>query len=368
MAVLGLLAGGLIAACVLPQLVAALRASDVSGVSVTGSTYAAASCAGWTLYATEVGLVEVAWSSAIGATLWGTIAVVVTVRAGRPPSSWVGLWAGSIVVCATVIGPDGLGMLLLLEAVTNTVPHALRARRQAAGVSPQAFLTMGAGAACWAVYGLGTGDAPLAVSSAVKTAMCVTIVGLLRPRRRAVRGASPRLDTRPSRAAPNRVRPGGCHRAPDGRPPGAVRQARRPMAPAAVPVVRRIDRAYRRRNGLWRGAGWRYSMRWKPRVVVARTCNGPADVTSSPSRCRYPANVSATPPPRASAYQVAAHLLLGGGRRTSSISWPSSSYKTSQKGWGRGSAAPNTHGVSIEATSCWTSPTTHSRWPQPFSS
>jgi uncharacterized protein with PQ loop repeat len=188
MAVLGLLAGGLITACVLPQLVAALRASDVSGVSVTGSTYAATSCAGWTLYATEVGLVEAAWSSAIGATLWSTIAVVVTVRAGRPPSAWVGLWAGSIVISASVIGTDGLGILLLFEAVTNTVPQALRVRRQTAGVSPPAFLAMGTGAACWAVYGLGTGNAPLAVSSAIKTATSVTIVGLLRPHRRPTPG------------------------------------------------------------------------------------------------------------------------------------------------------------------------------------
>lgn len=183
MAVLGMLAGGLVTACVLPQLVAALRVSDVSGVSVTGSAYAAASCAGWTLYAAEVGLVEAAWSSALGALLWGAIAVVVAVRAGRPPSSWVGLWAGSIIVTSAAIGTDGLGLLLLLEAATNTVPQAMRARRRVAGVSPSAFITMGIGAACWAVYGLGTGDAPLAVSSAIKAAMCVTIVELLRPHR-----------------------------------------------------------------------------------------------------------------------------------------------------------------------------------------
>jgi uncharacterized protein with PQ loop repeat len=132
MVVLGLLAGGLITACVLPQLMAALRASDLSGVSVTGAAFAAASCAGWTLYATAVGLVEVAWSSAIGAMLWATIAVVVTVRTARPPSPWVGLWAGSIAISPTIIGTAGLGKLLLLEAATNTVPQALRARRQAA--------------------------------------------------------------------------------------------------------------------------------------------------------------------------------------------------------------------------------------------
>ena len=198
MAVLGLLAGSLITACVLPQLVAALRTSDVSGVSVTGSTYAATSCAGWTLYAAHVGLVEVAWSSALGTLLWATIAVVVAVRTARPPSPWIGVWAGSIVISPTIFGTGGLGMLLLLEAGTNTVPQALRARRQAAGVSPPAFFTMGIGAACWTAYGLRTGDGPLAASSATKTAMCVTIVRLLRPCRRPTVGRwLPRRDRRP---------------------------------------------------------------------------------------------------------------------------------------------------------------------------
>jgi uncharacterized protein with PQ loop repeat len=179
---LGMLAATLVTACVVPQLVAVLRSTELGGVSVTGAMYATTSCVGWTLYAANAGLVEAAWSSAIGAALWGSISIVAGLRERRGPSPWVGVWAASIAGSAAGVGSDGLGLLLLLEAMVNTVPQALRARRDAAGVSPLTFLMMGAGASCWAVYGVTSGNAPLVASSAVKTVVCITIVGLLEAR------------------------------------------------------------------------------------------------------------------------------------------------------------------------------------------
>lgn len=80
MVVLGVVAALLVTACVVPQLVVVLRSTTVEGVSVTGSTSAATSCAGWTLYAANVGLAEATWSSGLGATLWGTIAIIAATR------------------------------------------------------------------------------------------------------------------------------------------------------------------------------------------------------------------------------------------------------------------------------------------------
>ena len=60
MATVGVLAAALVTLCVVPQLVAALRSTEIRGVSVTASAFAATSCAGWPLCATGAGLVEAA--------------------------------------------------------------------------------------------------------------------------------------------------------------------------------------------------------------------------------------------------------------------------------------------------------------------
>ena len=181
MSVVGVLAAILVTACVVPQVVTVLRSSEIAGVSVTGASFAAISCGGWTLYAVRDGLVEVAWSSGIGATLWLTIAVVVASRDRRPPSLWAAVWVALLLGATATLENDRLGMLLLSEAVTNTVPQAVRARRSdGTGVSKVTFVLMGLGAVGWLVYGVGRGDVPLAVSSAVRSTVCVTIVALVR--------------------------------------------------------------------------------------------------------------------------------------------------------------------------------------------
>lgn len=212
MAVLGVVAATLVTACVVPQLVTVLRTTDVRGVSLTGSAAATVSCAGWTCYATRAGLLEAAWSSGIGAVLWGTITVVVVVADRRRPSPWVAAWAASVLACVALAGPGVLGGLLLLEAVANTVPQALRARRVSRGVSLLTYLTMGAGAACWTLYGLATGDAPLTVASAVKLAVCATIVGYLQQHGRRIRAAGARCRRSWSAHAPRAA--GGPTRGP----------------------------------------------------------------------------------------------------------------------------------------------------------
>ena len=181
MSAIGLIAAVLVTACVVPQVVAVLRSSEIGGVSVTGASFATISCGGWTLYAVRAGLVEVAWSSGIGAALWATIAVVVGVRDHRPPSLWTAVWAAAILGATATFGNDPLGMLLLGEAVTNTVPHGVRAMKSdGTGVSTVTFVMMGLGAAGWLVYGISRGDVPLAISSAVRSMVCATIVTLVR--------------------------------------------------------------------------------------------------------------------------------------------------------------------------------------------
>lgn len=221
----GLLATVLITACVVPQVVAVLRSPEVAGVSSTAAGQACVSCAAWTLYALTADIGLAAVSSGAGALLWGVIAAVTTTRQRRPPSGWVAAW-GLSVVAAAIGGLDVLGVVLLAEAVTNTVPQARRAHRRVAGVSLATYVLMTCGAGCWLIYAADAGDVPLSVSSLLKAAVCLYIVclvvaGRARERapvsRRAVReGPSPPRTPRVRRTLPV-VRRAAGHAAAAGR-------------------------------------------------------------------------------------------------------------------------------------------------------
>lgn len=204
----GLLAATLITACVLPQVVAVLRAKDVTGVSTTAAAQACVSCVAWTAYAATAGMGIAAVSSVIGAILWGVIAVVTGARTRSHPSVWVCAWVVAIVVLARFGGADVLGAVLLGEALTNTVPQALRTRERVEGVSAATYAMMAAGAACWVIYGIGAGDWALSASSLVKAAVCVYILALVVAGRRAAAVSSSIVASANPRTSPaGKVRP-----------------------------------------------------------------------------------------------------------------------------------------------------------------
>lgn len=175
----GLLAAALITACVVPQVIRVLRSRDLTGVSTTAAAQACLSCGAWTAYALAAGMGLAALSSCLGTALWGTIAAVSAARSRRWPSAWVAVW-GLTVAVAAIAGLTVLGVVLLAEALTNTLPQAWHARRQVAGVSVATYVMMTSGAACWVVYAVDAGDWPLSASSLLKAAVCLYIVWLVR--------------------------------------------------------------------------------------------------------------------------------------------------------------------------------------------
>lgn len=175
----GLLAATLITACVVPQVVSVIRERDVGGVSVTAASLATASCVAWTAYALAVGMMLPALSSALGAFTWGVIAVTAAVKNRSRPSAWVVLWAAVVAATWMVGGVAVLGVVLLAEALTNTVPQAVRARTEVQGVSLPTYLMMTTGALSWVVYGVVVSDLPLSASSALKAAVSIYIVVLV---------------------------------------------------------------------------------------------------------------------------------------------------------------------------------------------
>ncbi|MFP4636405.1 MAG: hypothetical protein ACLFRD_11130, partial [Nitriliruptoraceae bacterium] len=233
----GLLATVLITACVVPQVVAVLRSPEVAGVSSTAAGQACLSCAAWTLYALAADLGLAALSSGAGALLWGLIAAVTTARERRPPSGWVAVW-GLSVAAAAIGGLDVLGVVLLAEAVTNTVPQARRARHRVAGISLATYVLMACGAGCWLVYAAGAGDVPLSASSLLKAAVCLYIVGLVAADREPGRGriAAPPPRTR-IRAEARRARGSYSSAKPTGASNAARRAARRSARSSGRPVI-----------------------------------------------------------------------------------------------------------------------------------
>lgn len=180
----GLLAATLITTCVVPQVVAVIRSPDAAGVSTTAAAQASLSCGAWTAYALAAGMSVTAWSSGFGAMLWGLTAIVAGARTGSWPSRRVATCGLVIAALASTAGLAVLGVVLLAEALATTWPQAWRARNHVQGVSLTTYLLMCAGASCWVVYGAAAGDWPLCASSALKAAVCVYIVVLVRAGRR----------------------------------------------------------------------------------------------------------------------------------------------------------------------------------------
>jgi uncharacterized protein with PQ loop repeat len=166
---------------VAPQVLRVVRAEDVCGVSTTAATFAAVSCGAWTVYALLAGHHVAAASSALGIVMWGTVAGVAARRNGESPSTWTLTW-GAVLLTAGVVDVAVLGAVLVIEALTYTLPQALRVRRRTDGVSPATWLLTLVSACSWVLYGAGTGDPVLAVANGMKAAVAGSIVAELRRR------------------------------------------------------------------------------------------------------------------------------------------------------------------------------------------
>jgi len=124
----GLLAVALITLCTVPQVVTVFKERNVKGVSVTAASAACVSCLAWSYYAISVNMVLPAVSSIFGSLLWGLIAVVVAIRLKTAPDLWVFLWLGSLLTVVLTGLIVVLASMLLAEALTNTVPQAIKAK------------------------------------------------------------------------------------------------------------------------------------------------------------------------------------------------------------------------------------------------
>ena len=168
-------------AMAVPQFRKLLVTRDVAGISPAWAAVSAGMNSWWFAYGVANGIWEVLPVSAISAALYFSIAVVLASVSRR--TALPGLVLGAVISALPALvllggGWTAAGVVLGLGYGVQLAPALVAAlrRRELSGIAAGTWWIAATEAALWAVFGIGVGDAPLAIAGVGGTLVSAAIL------------------------------------------------------------------------------------------------------------------------------------------------------------------------------------------------